>query len=360
VTGPEAVELRRLRLPLVEPFGTAHGTQHERDVLLVRVLTSDAEGWGECAALSEPTYTAEYTEGAADVLRRHLVPRLFDDAGLDSVQGHPMAKAALRAALLDAALRGEGRSLKDYLGAARSTVPVGVSVGLQPSLDAMLETVARYVEQGYARVKLKIQPGWDVEPVSAVRDRFGPRLQLQVDANGSYTVDDARHLQDLDSFALVLIEQPLPADDLLGHVAVAERITTPVCLDESIGSAADADTAIRLGACRIVNIKAGRVGGLDEAVRIHDLCQKQGVPVWCGGMLETGVGRAAALALAALPNFTLPADLSASDRYYREDLTDPFVLHDGCLTVPDGPGIGVTPHPEALAQFTTSVEQLVQ
>lgn len=360
----EAFELRRIRIPLVAPFRTSFGTETERDVLLVRAITPDADGWGECVALTEPIYSPEYVDGAHDVIRRALAPRLFAGAPsaasdvavvLEPVKGHQMAKAALEMAVLDAELRAQGVSLGRHLGAVRDAVDCGVSVGIHDSIPALLDTVERYLDEGYRRVKLKIEPGWDVEPVRATRERFGD-VPLQVDANTAYTLADARHLARLDPFDLLLIEQPLPEDEVLGHAELAKQIRTPVCLDESITSAKGAADAIALGACAIVNIKAGRVGGYLEARRIHDVCAAHGVPVWCGGMLETGLGRAANVALAGLPNFTLPGDTSASGRYFRQDITEPFVLSDGRLDVPDGPGLGVAPLPDVLEQVTTSVE----
>jgi len=331
----------------------------------VRVVTPDSEGWGECVAMSAPLYSSEHVDGAADVLRRFLVPRLtaagavgaHQVAGLlEPVKGHRMAKAALELAVLDAELRAAGRPLARELGAVHDRVPCGVSVGIMPSVPELLDAVAGYLEAGYVRIKLKIEPGWDVEPVRAVRERFGDDLLLQVDANTAYTVADARHLARLDPFDLLLIEQPLDEEDVLGHAQLAKLISTPVCLDESITSARAAADAITLGACSIVNVKPGRVGGYLEARRIHDVCQAHGVPVWCGGMLETGIGRAANVALAALPGFTLPGDTSASDRYFRTDITEPFVLDDGHLAVPTAPGIGVDPLPDALDAVTVSTE----
>jgi O-succinylbenzoate synthase len=360
----EAVELRRVALRLVTPFRTSFGTQTERDVLLVRVLTDAGEGWGECVAFPEPTYSEEYVDGAHDVLRRHLIPRVLAEravcaadvaALLRPVEGHRMAKAALELACLDVELRAGGVPLATRLGATRDAVDCGVSVGRFP-IDELLDQVDAYVEAGYRRVKLKIAPGDDVAPVRAVRERH-PDLALQVDANAAYTVDDAERLADLDPFDLLLIEQPLPADDLLGHAELARRIRTPICLDESITSARVAELAIQVGACSIVNVKAGRVGGYLEAVRVHDVCVERGIPVWCGGMLETGIGRAANVALAALPGFTLPGDTSASDRYYARDVvTDPFVLVDGRLAVPRGPGLGITVDVEYVDELTTASE----
>ncbi len=360
------VELRRVRLPLVRPFVTSTGTQSVREALLVRLVTADGEGWGECVAMGEPLYTSEYVDGAAAVLRHHLVPRLLaagsvvaEDVArvLGPVQGHPMAKAALEMAVLDAELRAEGRSLAQRLGAVRSEVECGVAVGEAPTLDDLVEEVGGYLAEGYRRIKLKVHPGADLEPVRAVRERFGD-VPLQVDANGAYRAEDWPRLAALDPFDLLLVEQPLPPDDLLGSAEVARRIRTRVCLDESITSAAAAATALALGACSVVNVKPGRVGGLLEAVRIHDLCLAANVPVWCGGMLETGIGRAANLALAALPGFTLPGDLSGSSRYFTRDVTEPFVPVAGRLPVPTGPGLGIVPDPDALAALTTSVELL--
>ncbi|MET8140507.1 o-succinylbenzoate synthase [Sphaerisporangium sp. NPDC005288] len=361
------VELRRVAMPLVAPFRTSFGTETERDVLLVRVVTPEGEGWGECVAMSDPLYSSEYVDGAAEVLRRFLVPALaaLPGAGAHAAEralapfkGHRMAKAALLTAVLDAELRATGTSFADFLGAARDRVPCGVSVGIMDSVPRLLDAVAGYVDEGYVRVKLKIEPGWDVEPVRAVRERFGDDLLLQVDANAAYTLADAPHLARLDEFGLLLVEQPLPEDDMVQHAALARRLRTPVCLDESIESARDAAAAISLGACSIINVKPGRVGGYLEARRIHDLCRANGVAVWCGGMLETGLGRAANLALAALPGFTLPGDTSGSRRYYATDVTEPFVLDDGHLAVPTGPGLGVDPLPDVLAEVTTSTQWL--
>ncbi len=360
------LELRRVAMPLVAPFRTSMGTEHERDVLLVRAVSDEAEGWGECVAMSEPGYSAEYVDGAADVIRRFLSPALSALPAVDAhlaepvfarVKGHPMAKAAVQTALLDAQLRAAGLSFGQFLGAVRPSVPAGVSVGIMDSVPQLLDAVSGYLDQGYLRIKLKIEPGWDVAPVRAVRERFGDIL-LQVDANCAYTLQDARQLAKLDVFDLLLIEQPLPEDDIRGHAELARRMGTPVCLDESITSARAAADAIALRAAAIVNIKPGRVGGYLEARRVHDVCVANGVPVWAGGMLETGIGRAANVALAALPGFTLPGDTSASDRYYRTDITPPFRLEDGHVRVPTGPGLGVDPDPDALAAATTATEWL--
>jgi len=362
------VELRRISMPLVRPFRTSFGVETTRDILLVRAETTgpdgDAEGWGECVAMAEPRYSPEYVDGAQHVIEHFFLPLLratgeFTAAGvapaLAVFEGHPMAKAAVEMAVLDAELRVAGVSLADHLGAVKERVPSGVSVGITDSTETLLAQVAGYLDDGYLRIKLKIEPGTDVERVRAVRQCFGADLLLQVDANAAYSVDDADHLRALDELDLLLIEQPLPPDDVAGHAVLAAQLTTPICLDESITSAAIAGDAIARGACSIVNIKAGRVGGYLEAVRVHDTCVAADVPVWCGGMLETGLGRAANLALAALPGFTLPGDTSASARYWETDLTEPFELGaDGHIAVPTGPGLGVVPLPDVLASVTTS------
>ncbi|MEV7781148.1 o-succinylbenzoate synthase [Kitasatospora sp. NPDC088351] len=362
---PVGVELRRIAMPLVSPFRTSFGTQTTRELLLLRLETTEGEGWGECVTMTDPVYSSEYTEAAADVLRRHLLPALFAQPHLDpwtvapalaAFKGHRMAKAALETAVLDAWLRARSISFAEWLGATADRVPAGVSVGIMDDIPALLDAVEGYLAQGYLRIKLKIEPGWDIEPVRAVRERFGDGIPLQVDANTAYTVADAQHLARLDEFGLLLIEQPLDEEDVRGHARLARQLRTPICLDESIVSARSAADALALGACSVVNVKPGRVGGYLEARRIHDVSAAHGVPVWCGGMLETGLGRAANVALAALPGFTLPGDTSASGRYYRTDITEPFVLRDGHLDVPRGPGLGVSPIPELLAEVTVSNE----
>ncbi len=347
-------------MPLVARFETSFGIQTERDILLLKAITSAGEGWGECVATEEPTYSSEYIDAAQHVLLHHLLPRLFEHPRMDvedvaailrPVHGHHMAKAAIEMAVLDAQLRSSGESFGRYFGAVRSEVDCGVSVGIHASIPELLQTVGGYLEQGYRRIKLKIKPGWDVEPVRAVRERFGD-VPLQVDANTAYAVSDAAHLAELDAFDLLLIEQPLPEEQVLGHAELAKVVRTPICLDESITSAQAAADAIQLGACQIINIKPGRVGGYLEARRIHDVCAAHGLPVWMGGMLETGLGRAGNVAMAAMPNFTLPGDTSASDRYFHRDITEPFVLREGRLTVPTGPGLGVTVDQEFLSEIT--------
>jgi O-succinylbenzoate synthase len=356
----EAVELRRIRMSLVAPFETSFGVQTERDILLLRATTDVAEGWGECVAGEEPVYSSEYVDAAQHVLIHHLLPRLMGRpllGGADvatvlrPVHGHQMAKAAIEMAVLDAELRGRGESFGHFFGAVRAAVDCGVSVGIHASIPELLETVGGYLDQGYRRIKLKIKPGWDIEPVRAVREKYGA-VPLQVDANTAYTVADAGHLAELDQFDLLLIEQPLPEEQVLAHSVLSRTLRTPICLDESITSAQIAADAISLGACRIINIKPGRVGGYLEGRRIHDVCANSHVPVWMGGMLETGLGRAGNVAMAAMQNFTLPGDTSASDRYFHRDITEPFVLKEGRLQVPSGPGLGVTVDQDYLDSIT--------
>jgi o-succinylbenzoate synthase len=352
-----SVELHRVRLPLVRPFRTSFGEQVDRELLVLRAETEAGTGWGECAADVAPHYSAEFNDAARLVLRDHLVPAAF--AGVDAgVKGHRMAKAALELALLDAELRAAGIPLATHLGGEREAVDVGVSVGITDDPGVLAAWVSEYLDAGYKRIKLKIEPGADIERVEAIRELVGPGFPLQVDANTAYQVTDADHLARLDPFDLLLVEQPLPEDDLVGHAELARRLSTPICLDESIESVADLEVALALGACAIVNIKPGRVGGLGEARRIHDRCRAAGMPVWCGGMLETGIGRAALVALSSLPGFTLPGDSSASDRYWQTDLTEPFVLEDGQLRVPSGPGLGVTVDEDVLDRFTVERERL--
>ena len=369
----DALVLHEVRLPLVSPFTTSFGTEKEKVALLLEARTTvtvggdsrEVVGWGECVAMEEPLYSSEYIAGVRSVLVDHLLPRLFlaqrerplsaETVGevLAPVVGHPMAKAALEMALLDAQLRGAGTSFADYLGVTVDRVPSGVSVGIQDSVPELLAVVGDYLDQGYRRIKLKIKPGQDVEPTRAVRERFGD-IPLQVDANAAYTLADATVLRRLDAFDLLLIEQPLAEDDLRQHALLARQLATPICLDESIVSAARAADALTLGAASIINIKPGRVGGYLEARRIHDLCRASGAAVWCGGMLETGLGRAANAALAGLPGFTLTGDISGSDRFYTVDLTAPVIMVDGYVGVRREPGLGDHPEPARLEEFGVS------
>jgi O-succinylbenzoate synthase len=346
-----AFELRIFELPLVTPFRTSFGTQNDRRILLVRAITDQGDGWGECVSGDDPLYSSEYVESSHHVMVHHLIPRLLVDYPvhasdvarlLEPVKDHRMAKGGLEAAVLDAQLRANGVSLPSAIGATVDRVPSGVSVGIFPTIDALVTAVGDYLDAGYVRIKLKIEPGWDIEPVRVIRETFGDAVPLQVDANTAYTRDDGPLLAQLDRFGLILIEQPLPEDDVTGHAIIAKQVGTPICLDESIVSARAAVDAIERGACSIINVKAGRVGGYLEAITVHDVCRERGVPVWCGGMLETGIGRAMNLALAALPNFTITGDVSAAERFWKRDIVlDPVRLDNGYVSLRTGPGIGV-------------------
>ncbi|CAB5045931.1 unannotated protein [freshwater metagenome] len=362
------IELRIIHLPLVRPFRTSFGTQTSREVLMVKVQNENGiTGWAECVAMSDPLYSPEYIAGCLDLMKRFLIPALKSKINISAEDvsvilkpflGGQMAKASLETAILDAELRSRNISLATYLGATKNKVECGVSVGIADNLEALAEEVKSYVDAGYRRIKLKIEPGWDIEAVKHIRDLY-PEIPLQVDANQAYSRDDAKHLSKLDEFNLLLIEQPLDEHDFLGHALLAKEVKTPICLDESIISVQSAEDAIALKATSIINVKPGRVGGYIESVKIHDLCLKNSIPVWCGGMLETGIGRAANLALAALPGFTLPGDTSASARYFKQDITVPFVMENGYLNVPTGPGIGVEPDMEFLDEITTYKEIIV-
>jgi O-succinylbenzoate synthase len=366
-------------VPLQRPWTTAAGSLSQRDSLLVKAVlrcsdepggSEEVEGWGECTALSEPTYSAEYTEGAVKVSSRYLAPALLRGnvassarvgRALAGFKGHQMAKAAFEAAILDAELRATGTRMADFLASLsrcgqppRQLVTAGVAVGFASSTGELMDEVEGLVARGYRRVKLKVRPGWDAEPVGAVRRRW-PELVLLADANGSYSAlgpQAGDHLAALDACGLVCIEQPLADDDFAGHAELARRLRTPLCLDEPLTSLGLVVTALAMGACSVVNVKAGRLGGYLEAVRVHDYCIERGVPVWCGGMVETGVGRASNLALSALRGFCIPGDLSASDRFFASDLTNPLTLEeDGTLRLPSGPGTGVAVSQEALNAF---------
>lgn len=361
-----SITLHHLRMQLKAPFETSFGRSETRDCILVEVDTGDAVGYGECAADRDPGYSYETSGTAWHILKDFLIPSL---AGKDidhpaavqelirPVKGHQMAKAGLEMALWDAYGKLEGKSLKTLLGGKANRVPVGVSIGIQESEEVLLQVAAGYLEKGYRRVKIKIKPGRDVGDTQVVRAAY-PDLALQVDANSAYSLKTAEALKPLDDMNLLLIEQPLPEDDLWDHRQLQALFQTPICLDESIISPRHARQALEMEACKVVNIKAGRVGGISQGVAIHDLCQQAGVPVWCGGMLETGVGRASNLALASLPNFTLPGDISATERYYFEDITnEEFTLNpDSTITVPDRPGLGVEINKKHLAEVSLRQE----
>jgi O-succinylbenzoate synthase len=347
----ERIELREIRLRLVHFFETSFGRTIERRIMLVRVEDSDgAEGWGECTAGEGPFYCEEWIDSAWEAARSFLAPMTLGQevesaAGVGDLMrralGNRMAKGAIETACWDLEARRAGVPLWRHLGGAREEIPCGVSIGIQDSHEALLEKIERELADGYQRIKIKIKPGWDREVVERVRSRY-PDIALMVDANSAYTLDDAPLLRALDEYNLMMIEQPLAFDDMLDHAELQKQIKTPVCLDESIRSAEDARKAIALGACRIVNVKLGRVGGHAEARRVEKVCREHGVPVWCGGMLESGIGRAHNIAMATLRGFTLPGDVSASARYWAEDIIEPpvTVTSAGTIRAPDAPGIG--------------------
>ncbi len=363
----ERAELRAIALPLLHPFETSFGVEHEKHCLILSLHCEGVTGWGECVAMSGPWYSEETTGTAWHILTEFLLPRVLgvsldsaDDllSRLARVRGNNMARATVEGAFLDALARSRNISLSEMLGGVLPEIPSGVSIGIQSSPSDLVATVERELQANYRRVKLKIRPGADLEYVREVRRRF-PDIQIMVDANSAYQATDASHLRGLDEYGLTMIEQPLAHDDIVDHAILARQLATPLCLDESIHSTEDARKALNLGSCRVINIKSGRMGGLTESVRTHDLCRDPGVPVWCGGMLETNIGRAHNVALASLPNFTLPGDVSASERYFAEDIAFPnFELTSaGTIPVPSGPGIGVEVDESRLAQVTLRREE---
>lgn len=358
-------ELVMVDLPLRTPWRTSTGTIGRKPVLLVHVLTSLGEGWAECAAMPAPDYTGEHVAGALEVLRDWIIPAQLSAGPMQpgltplsrSVRGHPMAHAALDEALLDASLRAAGRSLAEWLGVTASHVPAGVAVGLPPSVAGAdvraieaetRDAVSRALAEGYRRVRLKITRGLESTLITAARD-IAPDVELMADGNGAYTLADADALRALDQHRLACLEQPLSPTDLLAHRDLASLIATPIGLDEPLDSPDSVATALTLGACSVVNLKRARLGGLANTVATHDLCRRQGVGLWIGGMLESAVGRAANAALAALPGCTLVGDLAPSTRLFAEDLAEPLELHDGFVAVPTAPGVGPWPDPARLA-----------
>jgi O-succinylbenzoate synthase len=345
------IELRHTKMELVSPFETSLGVELFEEHIIVRVDADGASGWGECVVEPTPSYSYETLQTAWHILRDFLIPGVLgkEVSGMEEalamnawVRGHRMARAGLEAALSDAMAKTKGKSLSAFLGGTRKRINVGVSVGLQSSPEKLVEVIHEYLHDGYKRIKIKIAPGRDLALVKAVRREF-PDIQLQVDANSAYTLEDIDMLRALDDYNLQLIEQPLGYDDIYDHSVLQRMIKTPICLDESIYNVSDTLAALELGSCRIINIKPGRVGGYTESKRIHDVCASKNVPVWHGGMDESGIGRAGNVALASLPNFRLPGDISASKRYYKEDIVDPpfEVDSEGTMAVPTKPGIGV-------------------
>jgi o-succinylbenzoate synthase len=362
----EKVELRHIKMELVSPFVTSMGTEYDEEHIIVQVDGEGITGWGESVAEGTPYYSYETVQTAWHILRDFLIPSLLGKnlTGIDDaitryaqVRGHMMAKAGLEAALWDAFAKTQNLSLSKKLGGVRSKVDVGVSIGIQSSEDVLVKKVEGYLAEGYKRIKIKIAPGNDIQFVQALRKEF-PGLRLQVDANSAYTLEDIGLFKRMDEFQLQLIEQPLGYEDIFDHSKLQRELKTPICLDESIHSLDDTRAAIELNSCRIINIKPGRVGGFTESKRIHDYCASMKIPVWHGGMLESGIGRAGNVALASLPNFILPGDISASKRYYKEDIVEPeFVVNpDGTMDVPVKPGIGVEVNMKMLDRVTVKKE----
>jgi o-succinylbenzoate synthase len=358
----ERVELRLVKLPLVHFFETSFGRVYDKQFILVRLDEGGATGYGECVADVDPYYSAETNDTCWHIIADFIAPRVIGAdfahprdvfGALKAIRGHNMAKAAVEMAAWDLYAKERAEPLSRTLGGTRDRIASGVSIGIQDSLDDLAAKVERELAAGYRRIKIKVKPGWDLEAVRAVRGRFGA-VPLMVDANAAYTIADADHLAELDRFDLMMIEQPLDYGDIADHAALQRRLRTPICLDESIKTVSAAREAIAAGACRIINIKPGRVGGFAESIRLHDLCASHGIPVWHGGMLESGIGRAANIHLATLPNFSLPGDIAASKRYFDPDLIDPpiEVASDGTVAVPTDPGIGVAIQHDRLERAT--------
>ncbi|MBK7212198.1 MAG: o-succinylbenzoate synthase [Bacteroidales bacterium] len=364
----DRIELRHIRMVLVSPFVTSMGTEYDEEHIIVRVDAEGVTGWGESVAEGTPFYSYETVTTAWHILKDFLIPSILgkDIASVDEaiaayskVRGHMMAKAGLEAALWDAFAKSKNISLSKMLGGVRDKIDVGVSIGIQDSVPHLIHKVEGYLQEGYQRIKIKIAPGLDMQFVEALRREF-PKLLLQVDANSAYTLDHIGLFREMDKYNLSLIEQPLGYEDIYDHSKLQRELMTPICLDESIHSLDDTRAAIELDSCRIINIKPGRVGGYTESKLIHDYCASQNIPVWHGGMLESGIGRAGNVGLASLPNFTLPGDISASKRYYKEDIVEPeFVVNpDGTMTVPTGPGIGVEVNMKMLEKVTEKKMEL--
>ena len=364
----ESITLHHISMPLVAPFETSFGRETDRECVLITLQAEGLTGYGECVATRDPGYNYETTGTAWHILKDFVAPLLLGQDVIDAsdfqkrvegIRGHHLAKAGVEMALWDLFGKRDGQSLRQMIGGIRDRVDVGVSIGIQSSPQALVQTVAFYLEQGYRRVKIKIKPGREVDETSAVRNAY-PDLRLQVDANSAYTLETADVLKAIDNLDLLLIEQPLFEDDIWDHRKLQAEFKTPICLDESVITPRHARYALEMEACRIINIKPARVGGLSQGIEIHNYCYERGVPVWCGGMLETGVGRASNLAIASLPGFILPGDISASDRYYQRDITNErFVLNpDSTIDVPTGPGLGISIDQAALKEFTLAETML--
>jgi O-succinylbenzoate synthase len=366
----ERVVLRQIKMPLVHFFETSFGRTHDRDIVLVEAIADGTSGWGEVTAGENPFYNEEWTESIWPLLLHYVVPRILHFelrtaaevyGRLKHIRGHYMTRGGMEAAVWDLQARLNRRPLWEEVGGgAHRDIPCGVSIGIQDSVGQLLKKIETELEAGYQRIKMKITPGWDVDVIREIRRKF-PTTPLMADANSAYTLDDIDHLKRLDEFQLMMIEQPLAHDEIIDHAQLQAGLSTPICLDECIRSAHHAEQAIRLQACRIINIKLGRVGGFAEAKRVHDVCQNAGIPVWCGGMLESGIGRAHNIALSTMSNFTLPGDVSASGRYWSRDIIVPpiTVTRKGTIPISDQPGFGYDLDIEFLKSVTVR-EEVVQ
>ena len=364
----DAITLREVRMPLVRPFETSFGVTTDRRILLVEIQSDGLTGWGECTAGERPFFSAEWTDSAWQVIVQELGPMLAGENPehggqcqriFKLVRGNRMAKAALENAIWDLEAQREGVPLAHLIGGVREKIACGVSLGIQASIPELMTVIERELAAGYQRIKLKVKPGWDVEVLEQVRSRW-PGIMLSVDANSAYKLRDADHLVSFDAFDLLMMEQPLWHDDFYYHSMLQKRLHTPICLDESIRNRRDALAAIEMESCKIINIKLGRVGGFSEAIAVHNAAQERAIPVWCGGMLESGIGRAHNIALSSLENFTLPGDVSASARYWREDIVEPeiTVSAEGEIVVPDTPGRGYEVRTELVERLTVRKETI--
>ncbi|AJK87328.1 MULTISPECIES: o-succinylbenzoate synthase [Lysinibacillus] len=365
------ISLQRIKLPLKSSFETSFGKVTEKDIIIVKVHSGDKVGFAESVAMPFPIYNEETTGTVWHMLETYLIPKLLENEIKEPkdfselfsyIRRNNMAKAALEMAIWDLYSKQKGQTLSTALGGNRSEIEVGVSIGIENNIETLLNKVAGFLEDGYKKIKVKIKPGWDIKPLEAIRKKFGEQIPLMADANSCYSLDDLQLLKELDQFHLMMVEQPLAHDDIIDHAKLQDALTTPICLDESIHSVEDARKAIEINACKIINIKVGRVGGLFEAVRMHNLCEENNIPVWCGGMLETGIGRAHNIAIASLSNFSIPGDTSASSRYFDKDIILPEVKLSkaGTIIVPEQLGIGFEVNQEFIDQLTVNQKEFMR
>jgi o-succinylbenzoate synthase len=367
----DKIVLRKLKMDLKFPFQTSFGTQTDREFIIAEVYEGNQVGYGECVVNSNPFYSEETVYTAWHIMKDFLIPFLFqkgeishpDDVNelFKQVRRNNMAKSALEGAIWDLYARKQGKPLAEVIGGKKQSIAVGVSIGIQETKEALVEQVGKFLEQGFQKIKIKIKPGKDIEMLQAIRDEFGD-IPMMADANSAYSLKDIELFKEMDSLGLIMFEQPLAHDDIIDHAKLQEAIQTPICLDESIHSAEDARKAIELGSCKIINIKIGRVGGISEAIKIHNLCKENNIPVWCGGMLESGVGRAHNVAITTLDNFTIPGDTAPSARYWDEDIISPAIEMDSSanIQIPTEPGFGYPINHLALEKYTVNTETFLK